>query len=176
MPGNEEKLREYLKLVTADLRQTRQRLHAVEARSSEPIAIVGMACRYPGAVSSPEDLWQLVAEGRDAIGGFPTDRGWDVDALYDPDPDRQGTTYVRAGGFVADAAGFDAGFFGISPYEAMAMDPQQRLVLEASWEAFERARIDPTGLAGSPTGVFLGASNSGYLVGMQPLPNGVEMY
>jgi acyl transferase domain-containing protein/acyl carrier protein len=175
---DESKLVDYLKRVTANLQETRERLREVEAAEAEPIAIVAMGCRYPGEVRSPEDLWELVAEGRDAIGGFPTDRGWNLDTLFDADPDSPGTSYVSEGGFIHDVGEFDAPFFGIAPREALAMDPQQRLVLELAWETFERAGIAPHSLAKQQVGVFVGSGDQDYYDELPPsvLAGEVEDY
>ncbi|WP_408909244.1 beta-ketoacyl synthase N-terminal-like domain-containing protein, partial [Streptomyces sp. KAI-27] len=176
MMPEDEKVLDYLRRTTADLRETRRRLREAEERLSEPLAIIGMSCQYPGGVESPEDLWDLVAEGREGISGFPDDRGWDAEALYDPDPDRPGTLSTLKGGFLHDAGEFDPAFFGISPREALAMDPQQRLLLQNAWTAIERARIDPHTLRGTRTGVFAGAMYHDYALRMHGAPEGVEGY
>ncbi|WP_424190124.1 beta-ketoacyl synthase N-terminal-like domain-containing protein [Actinokineospora sp. G85] len=172
----EDKLRYFLKKVTADLHQTRQRLREVEtaaqAAGSEPIAVVGLGCRFPGGVDSPEAFWDLLSGGRDAVGPFPEDRGWDLGSRAD----REASGYAFEAGFLAEPGAFDPGFFGISPREALSMDPQQRIVLELVWESLERAGIDPTALRGSRTGVFMGTNYQDYRWLLDNAADGAEGY
>jgi acyl transferase domain-containing protein len=141
------------------LREQNRRL--VEA-ATEPIAVTAMACRLPGGVQTPEQLWDLLVQERETVSGFPQDRDWDLRDLFDDDPDQPGRSYVRVASFVEGVTDFDAAFFGISPKEATAMDPQQRLLLECAWEAIERSGTDPATLRGSRTGVFAGVIATPY--------------
>ncbi|MFF6783042.1 beta-ketoacyl synthase N-terminal-like domain-containing protein [Streptomyces sp. NPDC012510] len=168
---DEARLVEYIRTMTGDLRKAHRRLKRLEDADSEPIAVVGIGCRFPGGVNGPDELWRLVEEGRDAVGAMPGDRGWDFDALFAPGDDRLGTSRAREGAFLYDAGEFDAGFFGISPREALAMDPQQRLLLEVCWEALEHAQIVPATLGGSRTGVYAGIMYHDYGGELSTLPD-----
>ncbi|MFJ4153018.1 acyltransferase domain-containing protein [Streptomyces galbus] len=172
--SDEARLLDYLKRATAELRDTKRRLREAEDSTTEPIAIIGMSCRLPGGITTPDELWRLVRDGGEGTGDFPEDRGWDFDRLSGPP--HTGGSLTRRGGFLYDAAEFDADFFRISPREAMAMDPQQRLLLEASWEAFEHAGVDPTALRGEPVGVFAGAMMQDYVTDAQAAPSELRGY
>ncbi|WP_394840347.1 SDR family NAD(P)-dependent oxidoreductase [Pendulispora rubella] len=172
----EEKLRAYLSKATTALRQTRQRVQELEEKWDEPIAVVSTSCRFPGGVNGPDDLWRLLETGTDAISSFPENRGWDVEGLFDPDPNAKGKSYVQHGGFLDEADHFDPAFFDISPREAVSIDPQQRLLLEIAWELFERAGMDPTSLHGSPTGTFVGVMYNDYGSRLRVVPEELEGY
>ncbi|MEV8639346.1 type I polyketide synthase, partial [Streptosporangium sp. NPDC051023] len=162
--------------MTEELHKTREELRDIRDEQREPIAIVGMACRLPGGISTPEQLWDLVSTGGDAVSEFPDDRGWNIEELFHPDPEKPGTTYTRHGGFLDNPGDFDADFFGISRREALASDPQQRLLLEIAWETFERAGIDPRSLKGSRTGIFAGTNGQDYASTLSRVPEEIEGY
>jgi acyl transferase domain-containing protein/acyl carrier protein len=176
MSTSSEQVVEALRAALKENERLKQRNREITAGASEPIAIIGMSCRFPGGVREPADLWRVVTGGTDVISGFPADRGWDLGALHSTDRDRPGTTYTRSGGFLDGVADFDPAFFGISPREALAMDPQQRLLLETSWEAVEYARIDPASLRGSRTGVFAGLVYHDYGSWLSRAPADLEGY
>ncbi|MER6633886.1 beta-ketoacyl synthase N-terminal-like domain-containing protein, partial [Streptomyces sp. NPDC000987] len=162
--------------VTGPARDGAEERRRAAAEDDDPIVIVAMGCRFPGGADGPDELWRIVADGIDVIGGFPEDRGWDLDGIYDPDPEHLGTSYAKSGAFLDTATRFDAGFFGISPREAVAMDPQQRLLLETSWETLERAGIDPMKLRGEHVGVFVGVNDRDYTLRLQHAAGELEGY
>ncbi|EWM17466.1 type I polyketide synthase, partial [Kutzneria sp. 744] len=173
---NSRRVAEFVATLVGGVAAPAAKKAATQVRADDPIAVVAISCRFPGGVTSPEDLWKLVAEGRDAVTPFPTDRGWAIDSLYDPEPGKPGHTYAKDGAFLLDAADFDAEFFGIMPREAVAMDPQQRLLLQSSWEAFERAGIDPSSMRGSQTGVYAGVMYHDYGTWLRDIPDDLAGY